>query len=80
MNELKNAVSQSVEAHVPMNVVRARVHAGAFTGCHGGALPMHSAQEVADFLLYTPGVWGVGIRQPNGSNKIVAWFCGAVQL
>ncbi len=80
MNELTQAIAKSVEVHVPMNVVRARIHAGCFTGCHGPALPMHSASEIADFLMYTPGVWGVGIRQPNGSNKIVAWFRGEVQL
>lgn len=80
MDKLAESVSKAVEVHVPMNVVRARVNAGCFTGCHSPALPMHSAQEVADFLLYTPGVWGVGIRQPNGSNKIVAWFRGGVQL
>ncbi len=80
MKELIESVAKAVEVHVPMNVVRARIVAGCFTGCHGPALPMHSAEEIADFLLYTPGVWGVGIRQENGSNKVVAWFRGEVQL
>lgn len=80
MKELAESVSKAVEAHVPMNVVRARIVAGCFAGCHGPALPMHSAEEIADFLLYTPGVWGVGVRQPNGSNAIVAWFSGQVRL
>lgn len=80
MDELKDRVSQAVTARVPMNVVRARIVSGCFTGCVGEALPMHSPEEVASFLKYTPGVWGVGIRQPNGSNAIVAWFSGEVQL
>ncbi len=80
MTNLTETVARAVEVHVPMNVVRARIHAGCFAGCHGPALPMHGFEEVADFLKYTPGVWGVGIRQPNGSNKIVAWFSGEVQL
>jgi len=80
MNEVAKSVANTVLATVPMNVVRARIKAGVFHGTVGEALPMHSAQEVADFLAYTPGVWGVGVRQPNGSNKIVAWFRGEVQL
>ena len=84
MDVVKSIVS-AIETHIPLNVVRARVaviddNTLAFTGCQGPAIPMFTFQEVADFLKYTPGVWGVGVRQANGSNAVYAWFVGETEV
>ena len=84
MSPVVESIVRAVETHVPLNVVRARVavddHTLAFTGCAGPAIPMYTFQEVADFLKYTPGVWGVGVRQANGSNAVYAWFVGETEV